>query len=159
MVNRWIENSLSLVVQNGCIFECLFYNVININDIYMYRISFRFAERCCQRGLPAFSPFTKSDREEPRMAPLTFLSLHTFLHNPQGICFILPTIILFATAKPAATRSAHRFVMVVPTLLGEFEPMRMLDAVALIVYKMRIGVVGKQYHLCLKQAPLMALSP
>lgn len=30
MVNRWIENSLSLVVQNGCIFEYLFYNVINI---------------------------------------------------------------------------------------------------------------------------------
>jgi hypothetical protein len=49
--------------------------------------------------------------------------------------------------------------MVVPTLLGEFEPMGMLDAVTLIVYKMRIGVVGKQYHLCLKQAPLMALSP
>lgn len=30
MVNRWIEISLSLVVQNGCIFEYLFYNVINL---------------------------------------------------------------------------------------------------------------------------------
>ena len=53
----------------------------------------------------------------------------------------------------------HRLVMVVPTLLGKFEPMRMLYAVTLVVNKMRIGVVGKQYHLCLKQAPLMALSP
>ena len=77
------------------------------------------------------------------MAPLTFLSLHTFLHNPQGSLFILPAIILFATAEPAATRSAHRLVVVVPTLLGEFEPMGMLDAVALVVNKMRIGVVGK----------------
>ena len=93
------------------------------------------------------------------MAPLTFLSLHTFLHNPQGSLFILLATILFATAKPAATRSAHRFVVIVPTLLGEFEPMGMLDAVALIVNKMRIGVVGKQYHLCLTQTPLRALSP
>ena len=31
--------------------------------------------------------------------------------------------------------------MIVPTLLGKFEPMLMLDAVALIVYKMRIGVM------------------
>ena len=109
--------------------------------------------------LLAHSQKNIEDREEPRVAPLEFYSLHTFLYNLQGILFIFPAIILFATAKPATTRSSHRFVMVVPTLLGQFEPMRMLDAVALIVYKMRIGVVGKQYHLCLKQTPLMALSP
>ncbi len=37
-------------------------------------------------------------REEPHVVPLTFLSLHTFLHNPQEGLFVVPAIILLASA-------------------------------------------------------------